>query len=830
MRLSAVEAVRYGALEDGCIRGLGDGLNVVLGPNESGKSTFTALTRHVLYGFPDARTKERSYLPPEGVRRARLLFTDGDGEWAVERVEGPRRGPALVHALRGDERPGLLADVVAGVSEHTYRVVFGFGLDELAEIEKRDNEDIVARLYAAGTGLQVNPIDTRAQLEVQAGELWSPRARKPLVNTLNQQMGEVRSRIRQLETAAASFASEQEHLTRLDAELAPLRARRDELDKHARELARASQRANDVETQARGLRAELASLASEFEQVERSLELIEVDERALDAAPAVGVLAEEASGYRQRLEALTNAINSANDADRRAQEINLPPEVRDSPEHRAAVERWRGRLTDAKHEAEATEKVARMAEERLAATRQAQEQLPAHSARSNARMLATLTLGVGVIALVAGVLSAQWLSAALGAMLAVAGLAFLLMRPQQAVAPTLDLEVARLEVDAQATASVRDASAAALATAEVEWRSWIAEHSLDVFGDDPVAVLQLLDRARDRDALGAERIRFEGDARREREAAEAWVLRLVDVARAMGIGDGQIPELSSAPELLARVRIRVDKAKTDFDERKSLRERGETLARERQVREERLAVLDGELRELAARFDAEREELDVVLETLTESAELELDQTRLRCESLAEEVTALRTRLDEDARNSAMALARQEFEGVREQLAQAANRYVVTSLAVALLDRARERFEKERQPEVIKHAADVFAKMTEGRYVDIRVPLDGSGISVIGANGSVRSSSQLSRGTAEQLYLALRIGLIGVLGETGRSLPLLMDDVVVNFDPQRRDGAVEALAELSKLRQVLFFTCHPETAELLAKSVPSSTVVELDRC
>jgi uncharacterized protein YhaN len=120
--------------------------------------------------------------------------------------------------------------------------------------------------------------------------------------------------------------------------------------------------------------------------------------------------------------------------------------------------------------------------------------------------------------------------------------------------------------------------------------------------------------------------------------------------------------------------------------------------------------------------------------------------------------------------------------------------------------------------------------MTGGRYTGVRVPLDNSGITVVTTEGAIRTTSELSRGTAEQLYLALRVGLIGSLGATGAALPVLMDDVVVNFDPERRSGAVTAVAELAAMRQVLFFTCHPETAHVLTGSVPGAVLVSLDRC
>ena len=80
----------------GAWNGLSEGLTVVLGPNESGKSTMTALTRHVLYGYPDGRSKERGYEPLAGSRVARLVFADATGEWAIERLDGKNRGPVSV--------------------------------------------------------------------------------------------------------------------------------------------------------------------------------------------------------------------------------------------------------------------------------------------------------------------------------------------------------------------------------------------------------------------------------------------------------------------------------------------------------------------------------------------------------------------------------------------------------------------------------------------------------------------------------------------------------------------------------------------------------------
>jgi uncharacterized protein YhaN len=256
----------------------------------------------------------------------------------------------------------------------------------------------------------------------------------------------------------------------------------------------------------------------------------------------------------------------------------------------------------------------------------------------------------------------------------------------------------------------------------------------------------------------------------------------------------------------------------------------DTASVERERIAARLESAGTTITDIAARHEIAETAPLAALTALLVRVREERSEGREAYDAIAQEHAAVRGKLDNEGRGDAMARARQELESLRVQACDAADRYLVAAFSVRLLDRARERFERERQPEVVKTAGSVFSAMTGGRYVGVRVPLDNSGITVVTAEGGIRSSAELSRGTAEQLYLALRVGLIGSLGATGAALPVLMDDVVVNFDPERRAGAVAAVRELATRRQVLFFTCHPETAEALIGAVPGATLRSLDRC
>ena len=66
----------------------------------------------------------------------------------------------------------------------------------------------------------------------------------------------------------------------------------------------------------------------------------------------------------------------------------------------------------------------------------------------------------------------------------------------------------------------------------------------------------------------------------------------------------------------------------------------------------------------------------------------------------------------------------------------------------------------------------------------------------------------------EQLYLAIRFGYITGHAAGGERLPVLMDDVLVNFDPRRAAAAARSIVDLSRERQVLFFTCHPSVVDV----------------
>ena len=198
-----------------------------------------------------------------------------------------------------------------------------------------------------------------------------------------------------------------------------------------------------------------------------------------------------------------------------------------------------------------------------------------------------------------------------------------------------------------------------------------------------------------------------------------------------------------------------------------------------------------------------------------------------RRSSLQEERGRIDHELEQLTGEEESSLLRSQRETLLEQLRDSAREWSRLTLAEALLEKTRQKFEIERQPRVVQHAQDFFSHITGQRYTRLFVPIGERTVTVMDGTGGTKRPQDLSRGTKEQLYLALRFGLVREFGEHAERLPVVVDEVLVNFDPDRARLAAEAFATLSETNQVLVFTCHPGTADLFADAA-GAQVIEVE--
>ncbi len=338
---------------------------------------------------------------------------------------------------------------------------------------------------------------------------------------------------------------------------------------------------------------------------------------------------------------------------------------------------------------------------------------------------------------------------------------------------------------------------------------------------------------------------LDGDDDRKVSMAADDLIRRLDQARAGALArENAVKMAEDARERLEAAQRRLNRLNVDRDEliaaagaadaedlRRRASQHEQRRDAERQIAEDRVHL---------QRLSVPGQSLQALVETLTQTSleylreELatvkdEIDTSESRRSDLDAEGGSLKNDLARMATDEAASELRARRESLLAQLKLLATEWSKLTIAATILQRTRQKYEQERQPGVIRHAQEFFASITGGRYTRVFVPADQpSEVFVESANGSRLDPAQLSRGTREQLYLALRFGLIREFGERAERLPVIVDEVLVNFDPDRQLKAAEAFAALSETNQVLVFTCHPEMVDLFTKVSPGAQVIDLD--
>ena len=430
-----------------------------------------------------------------------------------------------------------------------------------------------------------------------------------------------------------------------------------------------------------------------------------------------------------------------------------------------------------------------------------------------------------------------------------------------------------LEAQAERLRSMRDAADRAsagievrVATDDAEWRRWKQERRVPVdLGVDAVNDLFTgIERARGvlRDLESAE-----AERRRHDEASSTWRARASAVCTQLGEPDSGDP--------LTDVRRLADRLAVDAAARRSAAELDATLAdadararaaAERAERaEQRLVGLWEEVgvsddpmaddvlarwrrrRDLTSEADASRAAVHAAIGAGPRSDAMlaELDHgdleawERTRDDGAdrlpiveAEHDAAIRAHhdaareLEELTRSADVADAGLRVEATRTRLSDAVDEWRTLSAARTIIADTLSRYEQERQPAVLARAQRWFAQITEGHYRTVTVA-DGEIVLIDHADRRL-TTDDLSRGTAEQLYLCLRFGLAAEM-VAHTPLPFVMDDVLVNFDPVRTAHMAAVLASIAEEHQVLLFTCQPSSVEALVAAAPDARVIDLPR-
>lgn len=778
MNISEIHVDGFGVWHDRSWPGLSPGVNVFCGPNEAGKTTLMSFIRSVLFGF-ERRNHPRRYEPLDGGNHGGVLdVLYRDNRVRIERKAGRHvRGTVAVYS--NDEDPGgepQLERMLEGTTRTLYHNVFAFGLDELEQFRTLQESEIASHISSAGMGVgAARWSSVWKDLEDRRSGLFLPRGQNSTINRALREMDTVRDELGRVEAEPREYIEAQERRSSLDVEIRELEAQVQDLRRrvaHYEHLARVQPH--------RKRRGEIEAQIQQMESVAQF--------------PAGGVERLNMLVHRRReLDTELESVGSET-RDKRAEWAQLVAGYtpQDLLRHNRLVDDLRTHLPSLEA---AEERVVTVGAAREAIQAEYEAALARREAEGPPSAAVTIAFSV-VVAMVAGALFLSGNSFAGGgvsvALLLIAGWYTHRVRHAAAIDRNLGEISARLQegwTNAKRTGIERD-------------RVWGLLRNLT--GKDNFSHADLERESEQVRALTAtaDRIRtLDEDLAREDSQSERLRAQIAEIDRAILelLGEADAPseseflrlaEVFGRREKLLEELNRtpsVDVVTADADLAGIVREDPETLGQLRQA-------LDSGIRKL-------------------ETARIEVGRLEERSDTLS--------------RSEDRSRVRSRQESILARVDDASEKWAVLTLCKTLLDETRRVYETDRQPKVLQHASGFFRQMSDGRWTRIIAPLGSNGLVVESAGGDRVSPENLSRGTAEQLYLAMRLALVREYSNHVEPLPVVFDDIFVNFDPDRTRRAVESVRDLSETHQVLLFTCHPHLVELVEDVVPEPAVHRL---
>lgn len=215
-------------------------------------------------------------------------------------------------------------------------------------------------------------------------------------------------------------------------------------------------------------------------------------------------------------------------------------------------------------------------------------------------------------------------------------------------------------------------------------------------------------------------------------------------------------------------------------------------------------------------------ELDASVARSLEQADSGLKRTLVK---ISEGETLLGLSNREDERLQAID---EEMAELEAQIASLEDTGKSLSLALELLTEASLEIQRDFAPALNRRMGGIVRKITHSRYGDLRADNRLSLNTVAPETGGVTPVHQLSGGTADQMYLALRLAAADLITSAGERPPLLLDEIFAQYDDLRTRETLEYLEELSGQTQIILFTCKKREADITREISPAANIIELD--
>ena len=193
---------------------------------------------------------------------------------------------------------------------------------------------------------------------------------------------------------------------------------------------------------------------------------------------------------------------------------------------------------------------------------------------------------------------------------------------------------------------------------------------------------------------------------------------------------------------------------------------------------------------------------------LTDDEGVDVEGLNDDTEELSQQIGQLTIQMDNIMKDDELFELQNRKSNAEARMKEALREWAVYNIANAMIHEACDHFYSDLQPSVVKTANQYLETMTYGRYRLDNDPANNE-IAVRDSRSS-KTSNQWSAGLGDQVYLSLKMALAQEMGN--ERMPMIMDDILVRFDLDRKEAACKAIYDFSRENQVIMFTCDPSLA------------------
>lgn len=830
MRISKIYIDRFGCYRQYVTEELKQPVTIFFGPNEAGKSTLHAFIRFILYGYN--QRGDHPYQPVEGGELGGYLEVERDGRQVrIGRYTPPKKGRLLIEVDGQREDDTFLSHLLGHLPYNLFQTIFSFSHQELSQLNVLSQEELQGYLYAAAMGGgAINLLQMEKALAKKSQEWFKPKGTKPRINQLLASLKTTEAEIGSLKEEMDHYSRLQQEKELIEEELDRLRKKRLHLEKELNALQLLKQHIALIKEKEH-LKEKLAHLGP-FPYLAYQREINRLKQRE----PLIKAKVEEVVRLSEQLRQAEWEI------ERQLQALGSPWQKNSYLAARLTLDMkdrlWRAanqlQKVEADFERVTTELDAQKRREEALKVQWEQEKgdwqklhsvPPPQLERRQSYLPWLVAAGLILLLIIPAAVgsTSSWLWLVNTSLAVFLGAVWFYVernhkrtrerlvkweqewqqatRAQDRYLNDLQRDLESLQRTICEMEAHKEQLHVQLKQAQANWQTALAELGWPHFS--PQLLPEFLSRINDLNRGLEKQKQLKDELKVRTEEIRLWQGEVAQLATQLGWENREEP---FAQDEAALVLDKLVEELQKEEKETQLKEQLLSRLKEVEVREKELAQAlgwTGAQGEIGA-FKEDEDQLHQKEEAL----QLELQSIQHHIELKATELGRLEPKLSQLKTEERLTEQVQAFAEKKTELDRLARRYSVFVLASHLLNQTRKIYEEKRQPEVLKEAGAYFSAMTKGRYTGLIAPLGENTLYVKDHADRRWQLTQLSQGTREQLYLALRFAFVKVFEQQVR-LPLFLDDPLVNCDEIRLKGVFRALAQMSGSHQVFLFTCHP---------------------